>query len=102
MPPLALTQAKYAAAMFPISVNEMPGWSVTIPPSGIGVPVAFTPGLVPHAEVATVCGVPAGLLAVLPGLAVLSVLELLQAATLSMVTAATSAADTRAFTVARD
>src|SRR5579864_8532291 len=96
MPPLALTQAKYAAAMFPISVNETPGWSVSMPPSEIGVPVALTPGLVPHAEVATVCVVPAGLLAVVTGLAVPPVLELLlQAATLSTVTAPTSAADTR-------
>src|ERR1700751_4403181 len=96
MPPLALTQAKYAAAMFPISVNETPGWSVSMPPSGIGVPVALTPGLVPQLEVATVCVVTAGLLAVLTGLAVPPVLELLQAATPSMVTPPTSAADTRA------
>jgi hypothetical protein len=77
-------------------VNETPGWSVSMPPSEIGVPVALTPGLVPHAEVATVCVVPAGLLAVVTGLAVPPVLELLQAATLIMVTAPTSAADTRA------
>jgi hypothetical protein len=54
MPPLALTQAKYAFAMFAMSVNEVPGWLVTIPPSGIGVPVAATPGLVPHCDVLTV------------------------------------------------
>src|SRR5919197_4914696 len=89
MPPLALTQSKYAAAMFPISVNETPGWLVSMPPSSIGAPVALTPGLVPQLEVATIRVVPAGLLAVLP------VLELLQAATLS-ITAPTSAADTRA------
>ena len=53
MPPLALTQAKYAAAMFGISVNDVPGWLVAIAPSGIGVPVAFTPGLVPHCDVLT-------------------------------------------------
>src|SRR5215475_7967290 len=53
MPPLALTQAKYAAAMFGISVNDVPGWLVAIAPSGIGVPVAFTPGLVPHCDVFT-------------------------------------------------
>ena len=51
MPPLALTQVKYACAMFAMSVNEVPGWFVTIPPSGIGVPAAATPGLVPHWEV---------------------------------------------------
>jgi hypothetical protein len=39
--------------MFPISVNDVPGWLVSIPPSGIGVPVAFTPGLVPHCDVLT-------------------------------------------------
>jgi hypothetical protein len=37
--------------MFGISVNDVPGWSVAIPPSAIGVPVAFTPGLVPHCDV---------------------------------------------------
>jgi hypothetical protein len=39
--------------MFAMSVNDVPGWLVTIPPSGIGVPVAFTPGLVPHCDVLT-------------------------------------------------
>ena len=53
MPPLALTQAKYAAAMFGMSVNDVPGWLVAMAPSGIGVPVAFTPGLVPHCDVFT-------------------------------------------------
>src|SRR5215467_5248740 len=52
MPPLLLTQVKYALAMLAMSVNDVPGWLVTIPPSGIGVPVAFTPGLVPHRDVA--------------------------------------------------
>lgn len=37
-----------------MSVNDVPGWLVTIPPSAIGVPVAVTPGFVPHCEVATV------------------------------------------------
>src|SRR5512142_1152188 len=54
MPPLALTQAKYAAAMFGMSVNEVPGWLVAMAPSGIGVPVAWTPGLVPQLDVSTV------------------------------------------------
>jgi hypothetical protein len=40
--------------MFEMSVNEVPGWSVLIVPRLIGVPVAFTPGLVPHCEVLTV------------------------------------------------
>jgi hypothetical protein len=39
--------------MFGISVNDVPGWLVAIAPSGIGVPVAFTPGLVPHCDVLT-------------------------------------------------
>src|SRR5580658_4425785 len=53
MPPLAFTQAKYAFAMFGMSVNEVPGWLVTMAPSAIGVPVAATPGLVPHCDVLT-------------------------------------------------
>src|SRR5580704_7905570 len=53
MPPLALTHAKYALAMFGMSVNEVPGWLVAIAPRAIGVPVAATPGLVPHCEVLT-------------------------------------------------
>jgi hypothetical protein len=52
-PPLALTQAKYAFAMFGMSVNEVPGWLVAMAPSTIGVPVAATPGLVPHCDVLT-------------------------------------------------
>jgi len=39
--------------MFEMSVNEVPDWSVTMPPRLIGVPVATTPGLVPHDEVLT-------------------------------------------------
>lgn len=39
--------------MLAMSVNDVPGWLVTIAPSGIGVPVAFTPGLVPHEDVLT-------------------------------------------------
>src|SRR6201989_3015595 len=40
--------------MFGMSVNEVPGWLVAMAPSGIGVPVAATPGLVPHCAVLTV------------------------------------------------
>src|SRR5580704_14972164 len=54
MPPLALTHAKYALAMFGMSVNDVPGWLVAMAPSAIGVPVAATPGLVPHCDVVTV------------------------------------------------
>jgi hypothetical protein len=39
--------------MFGMSVNDVPGWLVAMAPSGIGVPVAFTPGLVPHCDVLT-------------------------------------------------
>jgi hypothetical protein len=39
--------------MFAMSVKLVPVWSVTMPPSGIGVPVAATPGFVPHEEVLT-------------------------------------------------
>src|SRR5215469_4051930 len=59
MPPLALTQAKYAFAMFGMSVNDVPGWLVAMAPSAIGVPVAATPGLVPHCEVSTVAALAA-------------------------------------------
>jgi hypothetical protein len=39
--------------MFGMSVNDVPGWLVTMAPSAIGVPVAATPGLVPHCDVLT-------------------------------------------------
>lgn len=51
MPPFALTHAKYAAAMLPMSLKSVPGCFVLIEPTGIGVPVALTPGLGPHDEV---------------------------------------------------
>jgi hypothetical protein len=37
-----------------MSVNDVPGWLVTMVPSAIGEPVAFTPGLVPHCDLLTV------------------------------------------------
>src|SRR5215469_11224616 len=61
MPPFAFTQSKYAPAMFAMSAKLVPVWSVTIEPRLIGVPVAATPGFVPHDEVWT--PVAAGLLA---------------------------------------
>src|SRR5208282_4259843 len=78
--------------MFAMSVNEVPGWLVTIPPSAIGVPVAATPGLVPHCEVLTaaVLGAPdvadvlAGVLAL-----VLLLLLLHPAAAMAMAAAST-------------
>src|SRR5258707_15035152 len=48
MPPLSLTQLKYASAMLAPSVKSVPGCLVTIAPTLIGVPVAFVPGFVPH------------------------------------------------------
>src|ERR1700728_1564244 len=73
MPPLAFTHAKYAAAMFEMSVNEVPGWLVTMTPSGIGVPVAAAPALVPHCDVLT-----AAVLGALLPLVLLGVVELLE------------------------
>src|SRR5258707_4141003 len=40
--------------MFGMSVNDVPVWLVAMAPSGIGVPVAATPGLVPQLDVSTV------------------------------------------------
>jgi hypothetical protein len=40
--------------MFGMSVKDVPGWLVAMAPSAIGVPVAATPGLVPHCDVLTV------------------------------------------------
>jgi hypothetical protein len=37
-----------------MSVNDVPGWLVTMAPSAIGVPVAGTPGFVPHWDVPAV------------------------------------------------
>ena len=54
IPPLALTQAKYAPVMFSMSLKSVPGCLVLIAPMLIGVPVAATPGLVPQDDVETV------------------------------------------------
>src|SRR6187455_765302 len=43
MPPLSLTQSKYAFATLPTVVKSTPGMSMSMPPSLIGVPVAFLP-----------------------------------------------------------
>src|SRR5512144_893292 len=43
MPPLSLTQSKYAFAVLPTVVKSTPGISMSMPPSLIGVPVAFLP-----------------------------------------------------------
>src|SRR5919199_855089 len=48
MPPLSLTQLKYALAAVVIGVKSMPGIFVTIAPSLTGVPVAFFPFASPH------------------------------------------------------
>jgi hypothetical protein len=52
MPPLSLTQSKYAFAEFGMSVKSVPGCFVAIPPSLIGVPVAFWPLPRPHFDAA--------------------------------------------------
>src|ERR1700691_2295778 len=54
MPPLALTQAKYAPAMFSMSLKSVPGCLVLIAAMVIGVPVDANPGLAPQEEVETV------------------------------------------------
>src|SRR5512132_3539990 len=48
MPPLSLTQVKYACAIVAPSVKSVPGCLVTIAPTLIGDPVAFVPAFVPH------------------------------------------------------
>src|SRR6478735_1875331 len=52
MPPLSLTQSKYAFAVFGMSVKSVPGCFVAIPPSLIGVPVASWPLPRPHFDAA--------------------------------------------------
>src|SRR5215472_1726278 len=64
--------------MFAMSVKLAAGESVTIEPRLIGVPLAATPGLVPHDDVATAVELAAGaaaLVVLVPG--ALLVLELL-------------------------
>src|SRR3954454_11417602 len=63
IPPLSLTQSKYAFAVFGMSVKSVPGCFVAIPPSLIGVPVAFWPLPKPHFDAGA-----AGSAAVLLGL----------------------------------
>jgi hypothetical protein len=81
--------------MLDMSVNDVPGWLVTITPSGIGVPVATTPGLVPHCEVLTAAAL-AGAVALLGGalvlvlVVVLLVLLLHAAAVIAMAAASTT------------
>src|SRR5919112_760967 len=48
MPPLSLTQSKYALAVFGMSVKSVPGCFVAIAPSLIGAPAAFLPLPRPH------------------------------------------------------
>jgi hypothetical protein len=88
---LALTHAKYAFAMFEMSVNDVPGWLVTIPPSGIGVPVAATPGLAPHCEVLTAAVLEVGVLLAVLLLVVLLLLLLHPAAAMAIAAASTIA-----------
>ena len=53
MPPLSLTQSKYAFVVLPMSVKSVPGCLTLMPPSLIGSPVAFLPLPSPHFEAAT-------------------------------------------------
>src|SRR5262245_37467122 len=74
MPPLSLTQSKYALAALVMSVKSVPGCLVTIAPILIGVPLAFWPLPRPHLEldaVVLVAAPPAGV-AVLLALSPLS------------------------------
>src|SRR3954454_7594430 len=75
MPPLSLTQLKYACAVVAPSVKSVPGCFVTIAPSLIGVPVAFVPGFVPHLVTSPAAG--AALVAAPPVAAVVLLLLLL-------------------------
>ena len=50
MPPLSLTQSKYALAVLPIVVKSTPGMSMSMPPSLIGAPVAFLPVPLPQTD----------------------------------------------------
>jgi hypothetical protein len=84
--------------MFGMSVNDVPGWLVAMAPSGIGVPVAATPGLVPHCDVLTAAAlgepdaVLAGVLDVLVLALVLLLLLLHPATARAMAAAAAPAA----------
>jgi hypothetical protein len=86
--------------MFGPSVKSVPGWWVSIVPMLIGVPVALTPGFVPHADVSTdpllLLAAPALLLleadvAPPPLLLLLELLLLPQAASANSATAAMNA-----------
>src|SRR3954447_24987686 len=50
MPPLSFTHWKYAFANFPIVVKSTPGMSMPMPPSLIGLPVAFLPVPLPQTD----------------------------------------------------
>jgi len=83
--------------MFGMSVNDVPGWLVAMAPRAIGVPVAATPGLLPHCDVLTaaVPGVAdvadvAGVADVAAGVLV-ELLLLLQAAAARAIAAASTA-----------
>src|SRR4051812_28004201 len=50
MPPLSLTQSKYAFAIVEMSVKSVPGCFVLIVPILIGSPEAFSPLPAPHLD----------------------------------------------------
>jgi hypothetical protein len=78
--------------MFAMSVNEVPGWLVLMVPRLIGVPVALTPGLVPHCDVLTVVLLGAPLAAGLPLGGPLLLVLLQPAASIPMAAARATAA----------
>src|SRR3954471_7299758 len=62
IPPLSLTQSKYAFAVFGMSVKSVPGCFVAMPPSLMGVPLAFLPLPRPHFAAAVLSPPLAGVL----------------------------------------
>src|SRR3954469_6520986 len=62
IPPLSLTQSKYAFAVFGMSVKSVPGCFVAMPPTLMGVPLAFLPLPRPHFAAAVLSPPLAGVL----------------------------------------
>jgi hypothetical protein len=85
--------------MFGMSVNEVPGWFVAMAPSAIGVPVAATPGLVPHDDVLTAAGALEALGGGVDALALLELAELLEPLLLLLHPAAAAARAAAARTI---
>jgi hypothetical protein len=99
MPPLALTQSKYALAPLGMSVKSVPGCLVTIAPIGIGAPLAFWPLPRPHFDAAALVELAAEVL-VAGGLLAEPEPELVLDVSLSLPPHAPSASDARAAAIA--